>query len=195
MNSEVWRETICFNGPPRHVQLAGEEQAPGVLLEEQLRARYEQGLRAGEKSLREQLLQQRSDVLEMQKGVLQALKQILPQVRSDCETALIDLALEVARKLVAGLPISPEMVEGAVREALAHVEETQQITVLLNSEDSELLRRVNSPVLLATAGGEKVCFETSPEVSRGGCLVQTRFGVLDARRETKFELLKKSLQT
>jgi flagellar biosynthesis/type III secretory pathway protein FliH len=36
-------------------------------------------------------------------------------------------------------------------------------------------------------------FHDSPEVGRGGCLVQTRFGAIDARRETKLELIRKSL--
>jgi flagellar assembly protein FliH len=160
-----------------------------------LRARYEQGVQDGQKALREQLLQQRSELLELQKGVLQSLRQALPEVRSQCEAQLVELALEVAQKLVAGMPIAAEMVEAAIREALAHVEDAHDITVLLQNEDFELLQRANAPVLLAAVGGQKVRFEVSPEVTRGGCLVQTRFGVLDARRETKFDLLKKSLAT
>jgi flagellar biosynthesis/type III secretory pathway protein FliH len=40
-----------------------------------------------------------------------------------------------------------------------------------------------------------VRFQPSPEVTPGGCLVQTRFGVIDARRETKLELIRQSLET
>ena len=189
-----FRESICLAEPLREARLAGESRSAAAS-QEQLAARYEQGLRDGEKALREQLLQQRADVLELQKGVLQALKQTLPQVRAECEAVLVALALEVAQKLVAGLPVEPAMVEAAVREALGHVEETHQVTVLLNAEDFALLQRVNSPGLLTTLGGEPVRFEVSSEVTRGGCLAQTHFGVVDARRETKFELLKKALQT
>ena len=171
------------------------EQRREAEMEERLRARYEEGVRDGEKALREQLLQQRSDLLELQRGILSSLQQCLPRLRGECETALIELSLEVAQKLVAGLPITREMVETVVREALVHAEEAHDITLLLHAEDFELLQRVNSPVLLSTVGGEKVRFEVSPEVTRGGCVVQTRFGVLDARRETKFALLKKSILT
>jgi flagellar assembly protein FliH len=191
-----WRETVTFSESPRGLRLCGpEDRLAEARVEDRLRARYEQGVQDGQKALREQLVQQRGELLELQQGVFQSLRQSLPQVRSDCEAALIDLALEVAQKLVSGLPISHEMVEAAIREALAHVEESHDVTVLLHAEDVELLQRINSPVLLAVVGGEKVRFEPSPEVTRGGCLVQTRFGVLDARRETKFELLKKALQT
>jgi flagellar biosynthesis/type III secretory pathway protein FliH len=56
------------------------------------------------------------------------------------------------------------------------------------------LKRVNSPLLLSGNGQEQVHFDCSPEVTRGGCLVQTRFGIIDARRETKIELLKQAMQ-
>jgi hypothetical protein len=55
------------------------------------------------------------------------------------------------------------------------------------------LQQCNSPVLLPGPGHDAVHFHTSVEVTRGGCLVETRFGVIDARRETKLELIRQSL--
>jgi len=42
-------------------------------------------------------------------------------------------------------------------------------------------------------GAQEFRFLSSPEVTRGGCLVQTQFGTVDARRETKFDLLQRTL--
>ncbi len=187
-------EKIRLKEPLKGVRLGADPRSQAEW-EQRLRARYEQGLRDGEKALREQLLQQRADVLAVQQGVLESLRQCLPKTRGECEAALIELAMEAARKLVSGMPIVPEMVAGAVREALEHVEETHSINVLLHPEDYELLRRVNDPVLLTEAGGEKISFQASSDVTRGGCVIQTRFGLLDARRETKLDMLKQSLAT
>jgi flagellar assembly protein FliH len=85
------------------------------------------------------------------------------------------------------------MVEAAVREALTQVEGTAQLTVRLHPADLELLQKAESPVLASNDGDNEFRFLGSPEVTRGGCLVQTRFGTVDARRETKFDLLKRSL--
>jgi len=192
----VHREALHFAHPLQAVlPLPPGEAERQAKLEEQLKAKYEEGLRDGEKGLREQLLQQRAEIVDLQKGVLQALEMALPQVRTECEAALIDLALEVTRKVVAGIPIKPAMVEGAIREALDSLEEAHDVCVLVNEADLQLLQKYKSPVLQASAGGEKVRFQVSPEVSRGGCMVQTRFGVVDARVETKLEQVKKSLRT
>lgn len=156
-------------------------------------AAYERGRRDGEKALSEQLLRQRGELIELQSGVLSSLQQSIHNVTRECEGAMVALAVEIASKLVAELPISSEMVEATVREALANIEQNSSLTILLNPMDYELLQQANAPVLLSDVGGERMKFQTSPQVTRGGCMVQTHFGVIDARRETKLEALKQSL--
>ncbi|MGA2656941.1 MAG: FliH/SctL family protein [Verrucomicrobiota bacterium] len=156
-------------------------------------AAFDRGMAEGEKRLADQLLRQRAQLIELQNGVLASLRQAVPQVVAQCESGLIELALEVARKLVFDLPISVEMVEAAIRSAIAQAEERAELDVLLHADDLALLRQCNSPALLPVPGNGSIRFHNSAEVSRGGCLVQTRFGAIDARRETKLELIRQSL--
>lgn len=190
-----WSDSLILPRPLRDARLAGPpvNEALEQHIQARERASFERGRCEGERALGEQLVRQRAEVLELQNGVLSALRQSLPQVASECEATLVALALEVAQKLVAGLPISAEMVEASVHEAIARLEDTGAFTIHLHPEDFALLQQVNSPLLLEQAGGERMRFDCTPEVSRGGCVVETRFGSVDARRETKLELLSESL--
>ena len=143
----------------------------------------------------EQLFQQRSELHELMRGVLESLRKAVPQVVHESENAMIGLALCAAQKLVAGMPISAAMVEAVVRDALAQIEGTAQFTVRLHPADLELLQKSDSPLLGESDGAKDFRFLSSPEVTRGGCLVQTHFGTVDARRETKFDLLQRTLTT
>ena len=183
-------ERIHFPQSLREVQLRAVATPPGS---EHDQAEYERGRQEGEKALREELIRQRTELLEAQNGVLASLRQALPQVVRECETGLVALAIEVAQKLVSGLPISHEMVEANLREALAQAEEAAEFQIHLHPQDLELLQGINSPLLPGQGAWEKMTLHSSSEVSRGGCLVQTRFGIVDARRETKLALLKESL--
>ena len=189
------RETIRLTQPLRDVRLAcaaGAEALPAVSAAH-AQAEYERGQRDGEKALSEQLIRQRGELIELQNGVLNSLTQAVGQVTRECEGAMIALALEIAGKLVADMPISSERVEAAIREALSNVEQSTNLTVLVNPMDYELLQQANAPVLLTEVGGQRLKLQPSPQVTRGGCLVQTHFGVIDARHETKLEALKQSL--
>src|SRR5664280_1484659 len=77
----------------------------------------------GEKALGQQLMQQRSELLELHRGVVESLGAVLPKLALESERALIELAIEAARKVVAGLPIEPAMIEAVLREALGQIED------------------------------------------------------------------------
>lgn len=190
-----WSNEIKLPHPLQDVRLL--TQAPAQDWEEHLRERekaaYAQGRREGEAALNEQLLQQRNEISELQNGVLNSLKQMLPQARNDMESGLIELALEAARKMVAGLKIDNKTVEAVVREALSQVQDMAEVSIRLNPEDLTLLRKHESPLLEGLPETGPLRFVGSTEVTRGGCIVQTRFGLVDALRETKLEQLRKAV--
>ena len=192
-----WRKTISPGLPLQNLRLVrgpsgAKEVDDGAKAREH--AAFERGVAEGEKNLSEQLLRQRSEILELQNGVLASLRNVLPRIVQQSEHTLIELAFEVAKKLVNDMPISRELVEAAVRTALSQVEETTEYHVSVHPDDLALLQQCQSPVLLPGPGNQAIHFIASTEVSRGGCLVQTRFGIVDTRRETKLEMVQQSLQ-
>lgn len=188
------REVLRFAVPPREIRLTGTVaiQPTAARLQAAEQAGFERGLIEGERRLSEQLLRQRAELVELHHGTLTALGQAIPQVTRQAEEALVTLALEIARKLVAGIEISRDTVVAAIREALHEVEDSSDLTVLLNPADLELLGP-ELPALPGIGPGHQVRLIASPEVSRGGCVVQTRFGTIDNRRETKLEQLSQAL--
>ena len=61
---------------------------------------------------------------------------------------------------------------------------------MVSPDDLALLREHQSPVLNGSPETGPLRFSQSPEIGRGGCIIQTRFGLIDARRETKIEQLR-----
>ncbi len=188
-------EPITFSPPPVDIRIASRpgsaERAEEAAAREA--AAYQRGLVEGERRLNEQLLRQRGELLDLQQGVLAALGQAVQKTVHEAESGLIELALETARKLVNDLPINDEMVAAAVRAALAEAEGATEVKVLLHPDDLARLQAMNPPASFASAGAPQAQFHASPEVSRGGCLVHTSLGVIDARRETRLDLIRQAL--
>ena len=190
-----WSKTIAFSESFQDVRVSTlpqeTEDEHRAHADEQ--AAYERGRLDGEKTLGEQMLQQRNELLELHQGVIESLRRAVPEVIQQTETTLMQIALECAKKIVAGIPISPQLVEAVVREAVTQTKETSEIMVQLHPDDLALLRKNESPILQGLSEAGPLKFIGSSEISRGGCLVQTRFGMLDARRETKLEQLRESI--
>ncbi|HEX3718720.1 MAG TPA: FliH/SctL family protein [Verrucomicrobiae bacterium] len=195
-----WSDTLLFPKPLREIRPRNADAIPSAVAiaparasEEELQASYERGRNDAEKALREELLQQRAEVQELVAGALKSMRESVPQIVRDTETSLVALALSIAQKMVVELPITTEMMEAVVRDALTQIEGTAEFTVRLHPADLELLQKSGSPLIDAKDDSKEFRFVSSSDVTRGGCLVQTRFGTVDARRETKLDLLQRSL--
>ena len=162
-------------------------------LSEQVEEAFARGQEKGEALLRDQLVSQRNEMIQLQNGVLKSLQETVPNVVRDTEQTLIELALAAAERLVAGLPVDRAMVEAAVREGLSQIEEGGEIHVHLNPGDLKLLQDEASELLKNDSRGAQLQFHGDSNIGRGGCVVRTRFGDVDGRRETKLERIRKTV--
>ena len=166
-------------------------------------AAYERGKKDAEATLQGQLevmkteyaAEQQQKLADFFKNIQDDLGGQVPRMLQSLEKHVINLAADIAMKIVAGTPVDKSMVETVVKDALAKAEKDTDVVVLLNEADLELLSQADSELLQRTHGSSEVVFKASPEVSRGGCLLETRYGTVDARIETKADVLKKAVTT
>jgi flagellar biosynthesis/type III secretory pathway protein FliH len=147
-------------------------------------AAREEGLREG-----------REEALAALAPALESLTQALEGVQTDqynraarLESHAVDLALFLAEKVVGGaLAVQPDLVIEAVRGALRGIVERERVTILVHPEDLELVRDAMDGIS-ATLGGIEHCeVQAERRVSRGGAVVRTPDGDVDARVETKLQ--------
>jgi flagellar biosynthesis/type III secretory pathway protein FliH len=104
------------------------------------------------------------------------------------ERRAVDLGLALAAKVVAGtLAVEPERVADAVQGALRGIVERERITVLVNPDDMEIVSEAMERIRASLGGIEHCVVEAERRVARGGCIVRTPVGDVDARIETKLE--------
>ena len=186
------------SSPLRQIEVVPRED---LKLTEQ--AAYERGKKDAEATLQGQLevmkteyaTEQQQKLADFFKNIQDDLGGQVPRMLQSLEKHVINLAADIAMKIVAGTPVDKSMVECVVKDALAKAEKDTDVVVLLNEADLELLSQADSELLQRTHGSSEVVFKASPEVSRGGCLLETRYGTVDARIETKADVLKKAVTT
>lgn len=135
----------------------------------------------------------RAEVIRSLESLNHNVHQQMSETFKALEKHAIMLAAEAAIKLTAGIPISADTVEAYVREAMNLVEQDTEITVLINPQDLALLEQHQSSLLNRAGASPVIRFRPDEKIGRGGCRLETRFGEMDARRETKIELLRKAV--
>lgn len=113
---------------------------------------------------------------------------------SGLELQIVTLAIEVARKVIGReLQTRPELVldicAGAIRQAVA----ARSLTLRVHPEDLPVVRRFEERLAAAIGAGSNLEIEADGEVSRGGCLVDSELGRVDARIETQLAAIERAL--
>ncbi len=137
----------------------------------------------------------RADAMASLEPALAALSAAVESVRAEqaaaaeaLERRAVELGLALASKIVAGtLSVEPERVVDAVQGALRGIVERERITVLVNPDDMEIVSEAIEGVRASLGGIEHCVVEAERRVARGGCIIRTPVGDVDARVETKLE--------
>jgi flagellar assembly protein FliH len=104
------------------------------------------------------------------------------------ESAALELAMQVAERVVAGaVAVAPERLLDVVRGALRTIIERERVTLLVHPDDLDLMRAAIDELTGSLGGMEHLEVQEERRVGRGGAIVRTRIGEVDARIETKFE--------
>jgi flagellar assembly protein FliH len=112
-------------------------------------------------------------------------ERLAEQARSDA----LEIGFQVARRIIeAELQRSPETLFGLVRSALRRAGDSRKIVIRLHPEDARVIAAtVASGDLAVSAAGVEV--QPDATLEPGDCLVDTDFGQVDGRLQTRLEEL------
>jgi flagellar assembly protein FliH len=199
-----------LEGQARAVLARADEQAQQILRQAQADGRQqaeqaaqqahatglEEGRREGQRQIR---IEARAAIVEEERErvgrLVQALTTGLAEFERNkrrligvAEAGLIELALAIARRvcklLVEG---SPEAARANARHVLKAVEHDGDLELRVNPADHDTLREVAGEVLRCGAELEHVQVTADAAVERGGCILSTPDGQIDASIETQLQ--------
>ncbi|MBL9201927.1 MAG: flagellar biosynthesis protein [Opitutaceae bacterium] len=154
-------------------------------------AAYRRGVDAARAQADQQLVDFRAEVGELVDGVMKKLTGAEAQVVAQLRDALPALAVDLARRLLAGFEPPPEVISRVCEEALGELfPERENLEIVLSTRDAALLVKLN-PAWMARYPGLKI--RTEDAFTPGDCQVRSRFGLTDARIETKLATLQHAL--
>lgn len=104
------------------------------------------------------------------------------------EGEAVELAVRLAEKIAAcALDVRPERIVEVVRGALRPLVERERVVVQIHPDDLALVREAAGDLVDSLGGIQHFDVQGERRVTRGGAVVRTPEGEVDARLETKLE--------
>jgi flagellar assembly protein FliH len=118
------------------------------------------------------------------------------RVAEQMEEAAVQLALQIADKALTGaITAQPERVVDVVRGALRCLVERERVTILVHPQDLQIVREAVDGLIQQLGGIDHLDVQEERRVQRGGAIVRSTAGEIDARIETKLDRAREILQS
>lgn len=184
---------------PSAKRLSDDWQATPESLEEKVRA-------AEAKAYEEGYHQERTKALPKEMAAVQALKTQLDgavdtlavhrqRMRTMSEEALVNLGMAMAREILQQeMRQHPERLASVFRKVLSRAAGQSRVRVKAHPDDCDLARRILTEVVPDGEDGNATQVIPDPALVRGGCLVETDFGTIDARLDRQLAVIGENVQ-
>ena len=163
---------------------AAPEANPEAEAQQRMKLAFEdarkQGFEAGIEQGRNEMEQETRRLRQLSESLGSALDSLDFRLADE----VLSLALDVAKQVIAGeLVARPERILDVVKLALRQMaESTREARLLLNPEDAKLVR----PILNELLDKSRLRIVEDVRIVRGGCLIETPQGDLDATLQTRW---------
>ncbi len=163
--------------------------------EEETAARREEFAAEARREGREEAEREKQKHLKQLDTLLARLATVYQCCRRDYEKELVDLALNCARRLVnREIERDTTVILDCIEEVFAESNLRGEITLRLNPEDIAIVEERREQLLTDFPGLEKLRLEAGSGIERGGCLLESPLGRIDATLAGKFEELQHLLR-
>lgn len=150
-------------------------------------AGFRDGVARGEESARE--------ILERARAVLTAAEAERAAIINRLEKEILELAQEIARRIVAAeLKTNQEVILAIAKEALTLVRDRPHILVLVHPDDLVICQQARQQFEALLPDNAVLRILPDPGVERGGCIVDTGEGVVDATLASRWAMLLEELK-
>ena len=139
---------------------------------------YEEGFKKGEAAAREEF----NPFLETVQGLISDLSGFRKDMYDQLEREMVKMVVDLAKKVIHfEFSTRDDAVQEMIRLAVQSVLDRESMTIKINPADKGYAESFRPELHHLFSEIKNITFEAHTGVDRGGCVVETNFGVVDAR--------------
>ena len=139
-------------------------------------------------------LKRAAPVIDSFTSLVKSLTTAREEYYSNSENEMVELVINVAEMALGEqMDKNPGLIRHVIKSAVRKLQAREEITIRVNPMDLSEAEKVRPEISKEVEDIEKVSFKGDPLVTRGGCVLETNMGSIDARVETQLEAMRESL--
>ncbi|MCL6471320.1 MAG: hypothetical protein K6T91_00700 [Firmicutes bacterium] len=152
---------------------------------------YQKGYQEGLDSARAEISKALDTIISIAKQAAEEKWRVINSV----EENIVNLAVEIAEKIVCEqVTVDPRVIVNVARKALMVAAEREHIEIRVSPDDLEIMRAHKDELMSIADRIEKIEIIADRRIKRGGCILETSAGNVDARVQSQLYQVEQALR-
>lgn len=152
---------------------------------------YRKGLEQGQAQGQKMAVKKIEPLIETLGKAVDDLKKIRQLIVEKHQDQIIEILFLIAERIIhREIHLSPDIVLDTIRQACSHMTETEEIRIRLHPSDFEYIRDIERIISKNLTGKGALHFIEDSALERGGVIIDTEFGEIDASIRSQVEHMK-----
>ncbi|MCE5262133.1 MAG: hypothetical protein LLG97_01225 [Deltaproteobacteria bacterium] len=194
-------DEVKFCPAPGDATLSASGPDPGIVKDafaRKIRAAeqesYEKGLSDGIRKGRDLERRETQQAVQAMSKIVKEMSVLKKSTLENLEGEILQLALAVAEKVIhLEAATNREVIRGVLREAIKNVGDRENMKIRVHPQDFHFMMEIKSDFLQSFDGVRNVTFAEDESIQRGGAIIETLCGEVDARLDQQCNEIKAAM--
>jgi flagellar assembly protein FliH len=151
---------------------------------------YLEGIHEGKTREKQELSRSLASVEKL----ITTLKTLKTELLERFEADILSLSMAIAEKVIhKEVSINGDVIVAVLKDTIRHIKDKEGLRIRLNPDDYKYITEIKPEFLNNYPDMNNVRFEVDGQIQRGGAVVETNFGEMDAQLDHQLQRIKESL--
>jgi len=153
---------------------------------------YDRGVNDGIRQGRELQKNEALQTVQAAAAMVTEVASLKQHILGTLENQIIELSFSIAGKIIhLEVTANREVIRNVLKDAMRNIVDRESMKVRLHPQDFHYMMEIKADFLQGFDGIKNIVFEEDGSVQRGGALIETLCGEVDARLDQQFNEIKK----
>lgn len=155
---------------------------------------YRKGLEQGQAQGQMMAAKRIEPLVKTLSHAIEELKKMRQHIIEKHQDQIIEILMIMTEKIIhREIHLSPDIILDTLRHACSHLTETDEIRLRVHPSDFEYIRDMERVISTQLTGKGNIHFMEDTDIERGGIIIDTEFGEIDASIRSQIEHMKEVL--
>jgi flagellar assembly protein FliH len=155
---------------------------------------YEKGLSDGIRKGKDLEKSETRQTLQTMSVIVKEMSALKKNTLDGMEEEIVQLSLAVAEKVIhLEATTNREVIRGVLKEAIKSIGDRENMKIRLHPQDFHFMMEIKNDFLQSFDGIRNVTFEEDESIQRGGAIIETVCGEVDARLDQQYNEIKAAM--